>query len=96
MVTRIEKGHRELDEGRTTLKTSSSSSVLNKFLLNRSCAVCEKRRHPSGRTDETLSQDSVHASSQFVTGTSLEDTASFVRRARMLPGSSSTISQTIA
>ena len=33
---------------------------------------------PSGRSEETRSQDSVHASSQFAAGTGLEDTASSV------------------
>ena len=47
---------------------------------------------PTGVSDETRSQDSVHASSQFAATTALVDTVSFVRHIRRLPGSSSTIS----
>ena len=46
---------------------------------------------PSGRSEETRSQDSVHASSQFAASTALEDTASSMRHTRHLPGGSSTV-----
>ena len=45
----------------------------------------------SGVSDETRSQDSVHASSQFAAGTALTNTTSFVRHVERLPGSSSTV-----
>ena len=47
---------------------------------------------PSGRTNETHSQDLVHANSQFVAGTALKDIASSIWHTGTLPGSSSTIS----
>ena len=47
---------------------------------------------PMGVSDETRSQDSVHASLQFAAGTALADTASSVRHVGRLPGSSSTTS----
>ena len=46
---------------------------------------------PGAVTDEACSQDSVHASSQFVAGTALADTASSVRHSGRLPGGSSTV-----
>ena len=46
---------------------------------------------PSAATDETHSQDSVHASLQFAAGTALADTASSVHHAGRLPGGSSTV-----
>ena len=46
---------------------------------------------PSAATDETRSQDSVHASSQFAAGAALSDTVSSVRHAGRLPGGSSTV-----
>ena len=47
---------------------------------------------PTGVSDETRSQDSVHASSQYAAGTALADTASSAHHIGRLPGSSSTIS----
>ena len=47
---------------------------------------------PMGVSDETCSQDSVHASSQYAAGTALADTASFACHIGRLQGSSSTIS----
>ena len=41
---------------------------------------------PTGVNDETRSQDSVHASSQFAAETALEDTASSVRGMGAPPG----------
>ena len=46
---------------------------------------------PTGVSDETRSQDSVHASSQFAAGTALADTASSAHHAGRLPGGSSTV-----
>ena len=46
---------------------------------------------PSGVSDETRSQDSVHASLQFAAGTALLDTVSSVRHAGRLPGGTSTV-----
>ena len=46
---------------------------------------------PSGRSDETRSQDLVHANLQFAAGTALSDTSSSMRHAGRLPGGSSTI-----
>ena len=47
---------------------------------------------PSDKGSETCSQDAVQASSQYVVGMPLEDTALSVRRPGVLPGGSSTIS----
>ena len=46
---------------------------------------------PTGVSDETRSQDSGHASSQFAAGTALADTASSARHVGRLPGGSSTV-----
>ena len=46
---------------------------------------------PSRVSDETHSQDSLHASSQFVAGTALSDTMSLVHHVGQLPGGSSTV-----
>ena len=46
---------------------------------------------PSGRSEETRSQDSVHTSSQFAARMALEDTALLVHHTGRLPGSSSTV-----
>ena len=46
---------------------------------------------PSGVSDETRSQDSVHASLQFAAGTALSDTVSLVCHIGRLPGGSSTV-----
>ena len=47
---------------------------------------------PTAHSEETCSQDSVHASLQFAAGTALEDTASSAHHAGRLRGSSSTVS----
>ena len=47
---------------------------------------------PTGVSDETHSQDSVHASLQYAVGMALADTASSAHHIGRLPGSSSTIS----
>ena len=44
---------------------------------------------PTARSEETRSQDSVHASLQFVADVALKDTASFVHQGGRLPGNSS-------
>ena len=46
---------------------------------------------PSDKVSKTRSQDAVQANSQYAVGMPLEDTASSVRRPRVLPGGSSTI-----
>ena len=51
-----------------------------------------KMPSPTRVTDETRSQNSEHASSQYAAGTALADTASSVRHVGRLPGSSSTVS----
>ena len=56
------------------------------------CAVTKKNDVFTKRSsDETRSQDSVHASLQFAAGTALTDTASSVCHAGRLPGGSLTV-----
>ena len=51
---------------------------------------------PTGRSETTRSQDSVHSSSQYATGVALEDTASSARQTGTLPGRSMTVLPSVA
>ena len=51
---------------------------------------------PTGRSETTRSQDSAHSSSQYATGAAWEDTASSAAHPKTLPGSSMTVSLSVA
>ena len=88
-------GLQGIDQGGTYEKDSESAKFCSfeEFSAGKFCCAVNKKNDVFTKhsySDETHSQDSVHASSQFAAGMALSETASSVRHTGRLPGGSST------
>ena len=93
----VDCGIGDLLTGRRELTKTGQRGIQAQALLCWNSFVKEpvsyivKMSSPSGHSEETRSQDSVHASLQFAAGMALEDTAASVHHTGHLPGGSSTV-----